>query len=299
MSAVEAELNWRMNQWHMLQQSPNWPMVTAQEIRDLNLYNGAAGIYRDKSRTSTVAPDGVAVSIMNSSGNYSDEIEGDLMIYDYPSTNRAPAQDLGEIASLKNAMAHQIPLFVITELDGNRRSVNLGWITQAEDTAKACLVTLNQQPQMVLNPLADLALPFEAKVKRALNEAQIKRIERDPGFKFKALTLYKSTCAVTDVKVEKMLDAAHVIPVANYGPDDVRNSLLLNSAVHRAFDAHYWSIHPETLKLATRTNGPTLSQMKIVRTSIQHLDSAPHQEALEFRWKQFEKSTGGHWQISA
>ena len=288
-----------MIQWATLQQSPNWPMVTANEIRALNLYNGAAGIYRDKGRTSAVAPDGVAVSIMNSSGNYSDEIEGNLMIYDYPSTNRAASHDAGEIASLKNAMTLQMPLFVITELPGNRRSVHLGWITQAEDTANACLVSLNEQPKVLINPLDELNKPFEAKVNRKLNEAQIKRIERDPGFKFKALTLYKSTCAVTDVHVEKMLDAAHVIPVANSGPDDVRNSLLLNSAVHRAFDAHYWSIHPDTLQLATRSNGPTLNQMKISRTSLSHLEATPHQEALEFRWKQFEKSTGGNFKLAS
>jgi hypothetical protein len=235
----------------------------------------------------------VTVSILNSAGNYGDEIEDNLMIYDYPKTSRAASHDKGEIASLKNAMVANLPVFVISEIPGNRRIVRLGWVTNCEDSAGVCLVTLDQPPVSKLDPLADLETKFQAKVKRKLHVAEIARIERDPGFKFKALTLYGTTCAVTDVKVEKMLDAAHVIPVADYGPDDVRNSLLLTAAVHRAFDAHFWAVHPETLAIATRVNGPTLGQMKITRGTIKHLSSMPHPEALEHRWKAFEKSTNG------
>jgi len=293
MSAVESEFAWRMERWKALQESPNWPLVTANDIRALKLYSGAAGIYRDKSRTGHVASDGVAVSIMNSYGYYGDEIEGDLLIYDYPKTARSASQDRGEIESLKNAMRIELPVFVITEVPGNRRTVRLGWITNCEDTASACLVTLDKQPTARFNPLEDMNSNFQARVRRTVKASEISRLERDPGFKFKALTLYSSTCAVTDVKVEKMLDAAHVIPVADHGPDDVRNSLLLTSAVHRAFDAHYWAIHPESLVVATRQVGPTLEQMKITRSNIDHLASTPHPEALEHRWRSFEKAAGG------
>ena len=293
MSPIELEMSWRMQQWTKLQQSPNWPHLTSQEIRDLDLYRGAAGIWRDKNRTEYLSANGVAVSIMNTAGNYGDEIEGDLMIYDYPKTARSESQDLGEISSLKNAMLLKIPIFVISEVSGGRKNVRLGWVTSCEDSASACLVTLDQEPAISFNPLEDLSSEFVAKINRKLTETQVKRIERDPGFKFKSLTLYKSTCAVTDVTVEKMLDAAHVIPVADGGPDDVRNSLLLNASVHRAFDAHFWAIEPDTLQIATRVTGPSLEQMKITRSSISHLVETPHIEALEHRWKSFERAAGG------
>ena len=90
-----------------------------------------------------------------------------------------------------------------------------------------------------------------------------------------------------------MLDAAHVIPVANNGTDHVLNSLLLNAAAHRAFDSHLWSIHPDSFKIATRSNGPTLDQMKITRMDLLHMKEKPHQETLEFRWKAFEKANKG------
>jgi len=293
MSPIELEMSWRMQQWERLQQSPNWPNLNAQEIRDLDLYRGQNGIWRDKSRTEPVATNGVAVSIMNSAGNYGDEIEGDLMIYDYPKTARSGSQDLGEISSLKNAMILEIPIFVISEVSGGRRNVRLGWVTNCEDSASACLVTLDKEPTTHFNPLDDFSNEFVSKINRKLTETQVKRIERHPGFKFKSLALYQSTCAVTDVSVEKMLDAAHVIPVADGGPDDVRNSLLLTASVHRAFDAHFWAIEPDSLKIATRVTGPTLEQMKITRTSISHLLETPHVEALQHRWHSFEKATNG------
>lgn len=299
MSALESELAWRMSQWDKIQNSPNWPEVTAQEIRDLKLYSGAAGIYRDKSRTSTVAPDGVAVSILNSAGNYGDEIEGDTLIYEYPNTFRSASHDQGEITSLKNAMLTDIPIFVITEIPNGRRSIRLGWIANCEDSAGACLVNLDDPPETTFSPLEDLETEFVAKVNRIIKPSEIRRIERDPKFKFKAMALYKTTCAVTDVSVAKMLDAAHVIPVSESGPDDLRNSLLLTSSVHRAFDAQYWAIHPDSLAIATRENGPSLEQMKISRKSISHLSSRPHSEALEHRWKSFEKAAGGRILIAS
>ena len=293
MSSLETEFAWRMIQWEILQQSPNWPNLTAQEIRELKLYSGAAGIYRDKNRTHSLAEDGIAVSIMNSSGHYSDEISEDVMIYDYPKTDRSRSHDAGEIASLKNAMLTRMPLFVISEISGNRRRVDLGWVTSCEDSASACLIKLHQQPEEKFDPLAELSVDFISTVPRKLTTSQIKRLERDPKFKFKALVLYQTTCALTDVKVERMLDAAHVIPVAENGTDDPRNSLLLSASIHRAFDANYWAIEPESLVVATRKQGPTLDQKKIIHKSILHLENKPHPEALEHRWNSFVKATDG------
>ena len=293
MSAIESEIARRLLMWEKLRTSSTWPEVSTAEVQNLKMYAGQAGVYRDKERTSPLASEGVTVSIKNTAGNYEDEASGDLMIYSYPKTKRPASHDAGEIASLKSAMALQVPVFVISPATGNRVTVQLGWITHCEDAASACLVHLDKPPTTGFNPLSSLEETFQAQVKRNLTVKQVRAIERDKGFKFAALTRYSSTCAVTDVQVERMLDAAHVIPVANNGTDHVLNSLLLNAAAHRAFDSHLWSIHPDSFKIATRSNGPTLDQMKITRMDLLHMKEKPHQETLEFRWKAFEKANKG------
>jgi len=292
-SALENELKWRMGKWEELQSLPSWPSITPGQIRELDLYAGMAGVYRDAKRTGILMGDGITVSILNTSGNYTDEITDNRLIYSYPNTLRHPSNDKGEIQSLKNAMAIQMPIFVISEIDGGLRNVNLGWIEGCEDNASCALVKLDEAPERIIDAKIEIEVQFQAKVNRKLKLVEVQKIERDPKFKFNALTLYESTCAVTDVTVERMLDAAHVVPVSENGSDHPRNSLLLSSSVHRAFDSHFWSIEPETLMLATRKIGPTLNQMKISRNSISHLKSKPHPEALQVRWEKFMKLTSG------
>ena len=297
-SVIELELQWRMHRWEMLKASPNWPDLKSDDIRELNLYSGAAGVYRDAPRTNVLIPDGITVSIRNSGGKYSDEISDNRMFYSYPRTMRR-GQDQPEIQSLKNAMFTGLPIFVISDAKGGRRNVQLGWIEGCEDAADGCLVKLDTAPQTLIHPKEIIASPFHAQLKRKLQASEIKRLERDPKFKFNALTLYKSTCAVTDVTVERMLDAAHVIPVAESGSDHPYNSLLLNAAVHRTFDSHFWSIEPDSLRLAVRSVGPTLDEMKIVRKSISHLPEKPHIETLAHRWERFRKSCGDKFEIAS
>ena len=288
-SMLELEFQRRMDAWDRLQKSPNWPNILPEEIRSLDLYAGQAGVYRDAERTRSIMDAGITVSILNTSGNYSDEISDDRLIYSYPQTLRK-GQDIPEIQSLKNAMLLQIPIFVISETAGGRRNVRLGWIEGCEDAASCCLVKLDTAPDSTVQPELELEENFSPTIKRNLKVAEIQKLERDPRFKFNALTLYKCTCAVTDITVERMLDAAHVVPVAENGSDHPKNSLLLNAAVHRTFDSHYWAIEPESLKIAVRKIGPTLESMKFKRTSISHLDQKPHPEALEIRWRSFRKA---------
>lgn len=298
MSAIEIEFRHRLEMWEKLQQSPNWPDITAQEIKSLRLYSGQAGIYRDVKRTGSIGQDGIAVSIRNVTGHYSDEIDGQDMIYSYPDTNRIGRSDAGDIASIKNAMTLQMPIFVISDAPKGRRHVRLGWVSRCEDSALACLIHLDEMPSIQLAMPSDETEVFVPIVKRNLKPSEVTRIERDPKFKFNALARYKTTCAVSDIKVERMLDAAHVIPVASFGSDDARNSLLINAAAHRAFDANFWAIRPDSLKLATRERGPSLEDMRISRTSLKHLEALPHAEAIEIRWKEFEKASP-NWLVAS
>ena len=62
-SALELEITRRLDAWNTLQKSPNWPILTAGEIRDLGLYGGASGVWVDKTRTSAIYPEGIAVGL--------------------------------------------------------------------------------------------------------------------------------------------------------------------------------------------------------------------------------------------
>lgn len=62
------------------------------------------------------------------------------------------------------------------------------------------------------------------------------------AFKSLVLTSYHRRCAVTGNKVEPVLQAAHIRPVADEGEHRVDNGLLLRSDVHILFDRGYLGI---------------------------------------------------------
>ncbi|MCY3884446.1 MAG: HNH endonuclease [Gammaproteobacteria bacterium] len=73
------------------------------------------------------------------------------------------------------------------------------------------------------------------------------RILRDAAFRGLVLDAYDDTCAITGLcivngqgKVET--NAAHIRPVADNGPDVVRNGLALSATCHWAFDRHLLSL---------------------------------------------------------
>jgi len=56
---------------------------------------------------------------------------------------------------------------------------------------------------------------------------------------------YERRCAVTREKALPVLEAAHIQPVAEGGPHNVSNGLLLRSDVHTLFDRGYVTITPD------------------------------------------------------
>lgn len=52
-------------------------------------------------------------------------------------------------------------------------------------------------------------------------------------------------CAISGEEMTALLDAAHVIPVADGGSDEVENGLLLRADIHRLFDAGVFRINQD------------------------------------------------------
>lgn len=69
-------------------------------------------------------------------------------------------------------------------------------------------------------------------------------IARDARFRRQIMSAYEFKCAVTGLSVgslpegraTRLLDAAHIRPVGDHGPDSVSNGLSLTPTVHRLFD---------------------------------------------------------------
>ena len=76
---------------------------------------------------------------------------------------------------------------------------------------------------------------------RGLPRLTVPRVGQD-AFKSLILTSYHRRCAVTGNKVEPVLQAAHIRPIAHEGAHRVDNGLLLRSDVHILFDRGYLGI---------------------------------------------------------
>ena len=65
------------------------------------------------------------------------------------------------------------------------------------------------------------------------------------AFRVLVTDAYERRCAITGEKTLPVLEAAHIKPVIQEGPHDVRNGLLLRSDMHILFDAGLITVTPE------------------------------------------------------
>jgi putative restriction endonuclease len=76
---------------------------------------------------------------------------------------------------------------------------------------------------------------------RPIVERLVARPFRDAAFRTSVRAAYDNTCAITGLKIingggRPEVEAAHIRPVADAGPDSVRNGLALSGTVHWMFD---------------------------------------------------------------
>ena len=61
-------------------------------------------------------------------------------------------------------------------------------------------------------------------------------------------------CALTGENCESSLEAAHIIPAHEGGPEYPENGMLLRADIHRLFDAGKFRICPESGKVLANAN---------------------------------------------
>lgn len=281
--STEDELFWRTSVWEEVQQHGG--LVSAQWLRGRGVYGGGQGIYVDKQRTRILASTGLAVSVLSTGRHYSDQSGVERMIYSFPMTRRSPGRDRAEIDAVAALLVAQMPLFVIENV-GTRRRVRLAWVTAADDKAQSFLLEFAPQPPPPLEVEPDPVRPFERNIPRHRRVATTNRAERDAHFTYRVLHRYEARCAITGIPVKEVLDAAHVIPVADGGPDDERNGILLTATLHRAFDAGLWALNPGsgTIELDPRVKPDDL---RLPGLQLRAGAPYPHAEAMSWRYARF------------
>jgi putative restriction endonuclease len=165
--------------------------------------------------------------------------------------------------------------------------VHFGWVDGWDDEAESFLITFSESPKPAEEPDEDSPLPPGGKSGGKKTERSVRPNQQ--RFKFAVLHRYGARCAVCDMDVPEVLDAVHIRPWGERGPDDPRNGLILCAVHHRALDKGLFAIEPGTLKIRPRKSGPDLDKMRVVYLTLQHLRKKPHIEALKWRWQGWKR----------
>ncbi|KAB7610199.1 restriction endonuclease [Amylibacter sp. SFDW26] len=88
---------------------------------------------------------------------------------------------------------------------------------------------------------SDAQTPFEHPVERARVEHITNRVVRDKNFRKSVLRAYGERCAISGLKLingggRAEVEAAHIRPVKDNGPDIISNGLALSGTLHWMFD---------------------------------------------------------------
>ena len=84
-------------------------------------------------------------------------------------------------------------------------------------------------------------------------------------------------------RYSRLLEAAHIVPVANDGTDHPSNGIALCPTHHSAFDRHYFTFEPGSRKLILK-EGITTNQLHI---SSKLLGTDVNDECLALRQRLF------------
>lgn len=245
--------------------------VTAGQLRELGIYSGAAGVWVNTALTKGIVSDnaGVAVSIMHTGKDYSDDFSDQGINYDFPATKRNGSYDQNEIQALKNCYDAKIPLFVISKSANKKlRDVHIGLIENfdnEQNKAYIKFVSLKEldvsEPQLVRDTQAEYLEKFDAAIVGSLTTTSSERqkiilasdktpkkvlryIEdyaRNPNVVAEALYKAKGICEachqpapfIKKSNGEPYLEVHHIKPLSDGGEDSLENVQAICPNCHR------------------------------------------------------------------
>jgi putative restriction endonuclease len=258
-------------------------------LREVGVYGGAQGVWMDVERTRGIdGAGGITVSLLHTGRHYADELSADGVLYHYPRTGRPPGRDRSEVAATKATGRLRLPVFVVTQgIPASSRNVHKGWIEGWDDDAEVFLVTFAEElPPEPPSDNGESPFVLETEITRATRS--VVNRPNQQRFKFAVLKLYGPACAVCDLAVTDLLQAAHLRRKAEGGSDDPRNGLVLCALHHLAYDRGLWAIEPRSLEVRNLADGPDAVQLRLTRGSLRHLPRRPHEAALRYAWSSWE-----------
>jgi putative restriction endonuclease len=106
-------------------------------------------------------------------------------------------------------------------------------------------------------------------MERRIVEQLVARPFRDRAFAAAVKSAYDDTCAMTGLRIingggRSEVQAAHIRPVADHGPDSVRNGLALSGTVHWMFDRGLVSIDDDYTILVAKGRVPDTVERLLV-----------------------------------
>ena len=138
-------------------------------------------------------------------------------------------------------------------------------------------------------------IPF---YQRSIIESVVARPFRDSAFAKVVKEAYHDTCAMTGLKIingggRAEVQAAHIRPVADNGPDSVRNGLALSATVHWMFDRGLVSVDDDFSILIAKNRLPDMA-LRILNEDRQlilpqRVDMLPHGRYLSYHRKKVFK----------
>ena len=134
----------------------------------------------------------------------------------------------------------------------------------------------------------DKSISIEKEFDRAIAERRTVEIRstlrvRNAGFRSAVLRNFLYKCACCGIDIPDLLEAAHIVPVANDGTDHPSNGIALCPTHHSAFDRHYFTFEPGSRKLILK-EGITTNQLRITR---ELLEADVNDECLALRQRLF------------
>ncbi|MCS3859471.1 HNH endonuclease [Salinibacter ruber] len=289
------EVQRRHEMWEELCERGGPQSVGSTLVRELGIYRGQAGIWRDKDQTAGLTDDGsgVTVSVLHTGQSYADDLSEGGVIYHYPETGRIGSRDENEVEATKNACRLGIPIFVVVypEEDDSKRDVHLGRVADWNDETEEFLILFDADfnaPGETASEVRERE-PFQLTSERSgRTSPQLTRPEQG-RFSFNVFKRYGKKCAVCEISVGDMLVAAHIRGKAEDGSDDARNGLVLCKNHHAAFDSGLFSIEPETHLIHTQEEGPSKQELRIKHSRLSPARSEPHEDAVRWHWERWKE----------
>lgn len=253
------------------------------------------GIFKPKAFGSN----GAALVILSTlDGPYNDRHDLETGVIGYRYQGQQGDEDNHFNRSLRRAMELQRPLLYLLETDTHTYMPLYPSYVIADDRARRTVSVVLGMRSFVFDSASSEAEQQSQQAIRAYNTVLTKQRLHQAGFRRIVLKAYRVRCAICNLQLPRLLDAAHIVPDNEpLGDPVVQNGLALCKIHHEAYDSQFIGIDPDYTvhvreDVLRMQDGPMLShgiqnvhQQKIILPHYRH--DRPDPERLEVIWQRF------------